>query len=508
MLLPALLEGEVPEPWGPVALILESLMTTQLEKALLSRLRKNLIKRLGIGKGQGILIALSGGPDSVFLLETLYRLKDELRLGLEVCHFDHGLRGEESRRDARFSQLMAARLGLEFHLGSGDVKAFSREKGISVQEAARALRYDFFQDTLRKRGLDFLATGHTADDQAEEVMIRLIRGSGLPGLGGIPWKRDGWIIRPILNFKRKEIASYLDQNRIEYIIDSSNLKDTYLRNRIRHRLIPLLEKEFNPAIVDTLTRTCQVIQTENAFLQQCAKEAYQLLALEMEPAQGRIVLLADKLLGFHPAILRRVIRLALEDIGIHSGILGTRHILSIEDALSDSGPHWELHMPFGVCVTKRQDRLLILSSSQKEGLTVPTDGPEKVIIQGPGTYPAPKGSGWVNIRITIPETMDEVRKPCPFPRPIYIDASKADFPLRLRTRRPGDRFWPLGAPSPLKLKDFLISRKIPRDIRDVLPILCKDDEIICIVGVEVAHPFKILKAQLPVLKITWESKFY
>jgi len=227
--------------------------------SLVSLVRLTIRRKDLFGPGTRVVVAVSGGPDSVCLLHILYLLSSRWRLGLEVAHFEHGLRGRESRDDARFVEKLARDFGLGFSLEHGNVRAFASREGTGIQDAARILRYEFLERVRSDTGSTHIATAHTADDQAEEVLLRLIRGAGLPGLSGIPWVRDSHIVRPLLGVTRQQILDHLKAHGIPFVTDRSNNSRAYLRNRIRRDLLPLLCESFNPAIVRTVNRTAEML---------------------------------------------------------------------------------------------------------------------------------------------------------------------------------------------------------------------------------------------------------
>ncbi|MGC8736441.1 MAG: tRNA lysidine(34) synthetase TilS [Dissulfurimicrobium sp.] len=241
---------------------------------ILDTVRETITRHRLFEPGARILVGVSGGPDSICLLHILYLLSGTWDIKIEVAHFDHNLRGEESKRDARFVEEMAGRFMLPFHLGTGDVKAYARQNALCIQDAARALRYGFFKHVREKTGCTYIATGHTADDQAEEVLMRLLRGSGLAGLSGIPLQRQDGIIRPLLKVSKEGVLRHLAAFGLEFIKDSSNDNPKYLRNRIRKDLIPFLAMKFNPAIVNTLNRMTSLLSEEHQLLEDMAASAF------------------------------------------------------------------------------------------------------------------------------------------------------------------------------------------------------------------------------------------
>ena len=447
------------------------------------------------------MVAVSGGPDSVCLLHVLSLLAGQWKLGLEVAHFEHGLRGRESIDDARFVERLSHGLGLGFHLDHGDVRAFSRNKGLGIQEAARVLRYEFLNRVLADTESTHIATGHTADDQAEEVLLRLIRGAGLAGLSGIPWKRDDYIIRPLLGVTRHRILDHLAGHNIPFVMDKSNRNRAYLRNRIRSDLLPLLIKDFNPAIVRTLNRTAELLAEDHQLLEKMGEGAYKQSLLSSSP-KGESVL-SVKAIKSHPGpIRRRIYRTALRELGLLSGRVRAEHLLEIDRlATTAKDPCALFQLPRGGYVYRRYEELYVSTICPE--IPASSNGSSSVIITGPGRWPVPHGMGYVEITLSDVTGDFRSRSPMDFSIPLWLNPEAVRFPLDLRTRRPGEKFWPFGAPGPYKLKKFLISRKVPRVVRDSLLLLISDKEVVAVVGVEIAHPCRLLPSNRKALSLNW-----
>ena len=249
--------------------------------------------------GSGILCAVSGGADSIYLLHQMILLREKRNLSLYAAHFDHGLRGEESIRDREFTRQYCERLQIPCTVGEGDVSAFAEENHIGTEEAARTLRYQFLEKVADQLSCDRIATAHTANDNAETILMNLCRGSGSKGLSGIPPVR-GRIVRPLLQTSRREIITWLEDNQIPWVEDSSNVDDSYTRNRFRHRVIPLMLEE-NPAFLEAAGRTAELLREDDDCLQRSADSFLQTyLRDETIPAKP--------LLALEPAIAARVLR--------------------------------------------------------------------------------------------------------------------------------------------------------------------------------------------------------
>ncbi|NDY41478.1 tRNA lysidine(34) synthetase TilS, partial [Dissulfurirhabdus thermomarina] len=329
-----------------------------MPKSIVSKIEDALRRRCGVRPGHGILVAISGGPDSTFLCHALREIAHRWPLRLAAAHFHHGIRGPAADRDAAFAATLARDLGLPFFSGRADAPAHARRHGLSLEEAARELRLGFLREAAAGAGADRIALGHTADDQAEEVLLRLLRGSALAGLSGIPWRR-GPFVRPLLGTRKAEILAELERRRLPWCRDETNSDPRHLRNRVRSRLLPLLREHFNPAVEATLNRTAALLADDEAVLEDLARAAFSRLENDAPaPSGGPIRLRVADLLAEAPAIRRRVVRLALEAAGAPLRRLVAAHLLGVE-ALLARNRDGRIDLPGGVRAERRDDRLVL-----------------------------------------------------------------------------------------------------------------------------------------------------
>lgn len=310
-----------------------------------------------LSPGDTVLVGVSGGPDSMALLYLLMDIKDEYRITLKIAHLDHGFR-REAAEEAEFVRERAASLGLEAIVRFIDVPSIKEREGLSSQEAAREARYAFFEEAAGEAGADKVALAHTADDQAETFLIRLLRGSGPLGLSGIPPLREinnqkPVIIRPLIDCSRKEIEGYLSEKGIPFVTDSSNLKMDYMRNRVRMELIPFLEG-YNPNVKETLVRTAELIHKDNQFLEMEADKIYKTFSLQSGDA---IIMDVKSIKGLRQAMSSRVIRNAIEGIKGDLKRISFQHIADILNLMDSGEGRWTLHLP-DVTVSREHDKLL------------------------------------------------------------------------------------------------------------------------------------------------------
>ncbi len=310
------------------------------DKALKTIRRYNLISQ-----NDKIVVGVSGGPDSLALLYILNSLKDKLKITLQVAHLDHMLR-KDSSRDCLFVEKLARKLGLPVTYTNINVKAIARRG--SIEEIARNARLGFLFRVARQVNADKIALGHNLDDQAETVLMRIIRGSGLQGLSGISAKREicGYqIIRPLIEIKRKEIEAFLKRRNIKPVRDVSNSEDIYFRNKIRHRLLPLLEREYNRNIKEVLSNAAQGIGYDYDYLNEVARSQVKRL--------GKRISLA-KFLDLHPAIQRLVLRLRIAGLKGDMRAIGSKHLKEIEDLIFNRPANSIVDLPKGISVIKKK----------------------------------------------------------------------------------------------------------------------------------------------------------
>lgn len=310
-------------------------------------------------KGDKVLVGLSGGPDSVTLLHVLYNLKNEYSLTILIAHLDHRFRGEESRADRKFCEELAKKYSLEIVWEEIDVPRISKEKGISPEEAARFERYGFFKRIAKERGVDKIAVGHTRDDQAETVLMRIIRGAGMKGMGGISPVKDiqGFkIIRPLIEISRKEVEAFISETGLNFRKDSSNEKAIFTRNRIRLELIPLIEKDFNSNIKEVLANMAENLQAENEFLIKYANRKFKSMS---KIKQGEIHIDIKKFKKQPSAIRKRILRAALEEFKGDLRKLTYQHWKEMEELINNRPVNSIVNLPAGISVAKDRTNIVL-----------------------------------------------------------------------------------------------------------------------------------------------------
>ena len=441
--------------------------------------------------GDRVLVAVSGGPDSVALLHLLVRLAPELGLNLGVAHFDHHLRGDDSRADAGFVADLARHLRLPCHLGQGEVRAAARRHQVSLQMAARKLRLQFFQDTRCGHGYAKLALGHTADDQVELFWLRLLRGAGLEGLKGMWPATPQGLVRPLLAVGKAVLLAWLEQEALPYRLDASNLSRAYLRNRVRLDLLPHLTRNYNPRLAQTIWRTQSLLQEDERFLARDTAAAWDRVAERLAPDCFALDL--NRFFSLEEALQRRVLRFGVAAMGADLTLTAPQVASLMALARSArSGGLISLGEKGGNVQVARAGAVLHILKALPDPPREATRLPDC-----PATVESPSGWRWqISPRTCRPGD------PWPPPEVAWLNPARVSLPLTARPWQPGDRFWPQGAPGSKKLQDFLVDAKIPRWLRPHLPLVAAAGEIVWVAGVRIADPVKLLPAEEEVWEIT------
>jgi tRNA(Ile)-lysidine synthase len=468
---------------------------------LLTAVRRTLRAHRMLAPGDRVLVGVSGGPDSMALLHVLGRLGAELKIRLGAAHLNHRLRGAAAERDAEVVMRAAAALDCPCHVGSAHILKVKYGLGLSLEEAARRVRYAFFKKIMIDRGYDKLALGHHMDDNAEQMLMALLRGSGPRGLSGIPPVRGNRIIRPLIDTRRTQIEAFLRQAAITSVRDASNDDPGFARNRIRHHLLPLLTSQYNPRIAVHLNRLADVIRTEEAWIDELVRTPYEAAVLMRE--KNTLTLSVERLRRAHPALTRRMIRKALEALCGTLRRITFAHIQSVQRLLREDGGEKESHLPGRIRVRRNGDRLLLhLTGGHGRG-AVPAAAAEPAETVIPAPFPAHIASRSMGIGLRFstcpPNRLPRWRNVGP--NRVYVDRDRLVPPLTLRPVTPGDRFTPLGAGGSQKVKKFFIDHHIPRRIRAMTPVLKDRQRIIWLIGQRVDEHVKITAATTRVLAI-------
>jgi len=433
-----------------------------------------------------VVAAVSGGPDSLCLLDLLRERASADHFQLVVAHLNHGLR-PEAEEEARFVGQLAAAWGLPVVIRKIDLNSVRRRERLSTQVAARQARYAFLEEVASERGAHWIALGHHADDQAETVLMRLLRGSGGHGLAGIPFMREGRFIRPLLPFTRSEIVRHLEERKIPFVQDSSNFDRKYMRNRIRHELLPLLES-YNPRIRQTLCREAGLLREDDELLEEILKQS--LSSLLIRSSDG-LALSLEGLRGLHPALHGRVIRQAIQDCRGHLRGITEEHVRSVQRLIA--GPVSRRRpLPGKIVVERGYDRLSFYRGNPPERSMADLS----VSLSVPGEKTLPDFSLRISLEVIEPPGGGPA-----LTREALFDLDRLSVPLVLRPWRPGDRIYPVGMEGSKKLQDFFVDEKVPRHQRNRIPVLASAERVLWIVGYRQDRRFSVGAATRRALRV-------
>lgn len=438
-------------------------------------------------EGDRVLVAVSGGPDSVALLHSLCALRDRYSITLTIAHLNHALRGAAADREQAFVASLARDLALPFHTTRRDVRGYQRSLKLSLEDAARQVRYLYLNEAAKRQGCTKIAVGHHADDTAELVLMNLLRGSGPLGMAGIT-PRQGCLIRPLIDIHRDQIMAYLTAGKLVHHHDESNDDRTFLRNRIRHELIPQLESGYNPRLRQALQRTARILRDEEAWIDQHLSVGYEALQPKTHADGVKIESLAFQ--SAPAALQRRFLRRGLAMVSSDLKRINFGHIEQIRQLAQEGGfPKW-LDLPRGLRIKKDVEGITIKKASENQR-RIRRQGGEPASTDYAYPIHCPREAV---ARIDIPEInarLSLVRAANPkgtipksvHPDKAFFDLDSLQFPLALRPIQPGDRLAPLGMRGHQKVSDLLINRKIPPHMRHRIPVLISGGEIIWVAGV-------------------------
>ncbi len=455
-----------------------------------------------VTKGRKLLVAVSGGADSVCLLHILVALQKELDIGLHVAHLDHQLRGAESEADARSVAALAHRLGIPATVECRDVKAYKARRHVSLEEAAREVRYSFLTQVAESIGADRAAVGHTADDHVETILMHLIRGSGTRGLRGLqPLRRCQYsgggltVIRPLLPVSREETVGYCHHHRLAPRIDASNLSLLPLRNKIRRQLLPLL-KSYNPRVAEALLRTARIARDDIAFLDRETAKLWDGIAKKQENA---VILDKERFLELPSALKRHLLRDAIEKLLGNLKDIEAGHIEDIMDALTKPAGKI-IGLPGGLTFSIEYDKYLL--GTDPAALSPFPALEAEYLLKIPGETRLP---GWrVEAEITDSSAVNKTALTSN-DLTAYFDLDKVGEKVMVRCRQPGDRFQPLGMSQSKRLNQFMIDAKIPHAWRQRVPIICSPEHILWAVGWRIDERAKVTDATQMILRLKFKQ---
>ena len=445
-----------------------------------------------IEDGDKIVLGLSGGPDSVCLLHILYRLKEILNIEVYAAHLNHQIRGIEAQKDALYISQVCEDLGITSFVKSMDVPKYCKESGLSIEEGARKLRYEMFEEIKQKTKANKIAIGHNLNDQAETILMRVMRGTGLQGLRGIAYIRDNEIIRPILDIERSEIEAYCEEHELNPRIDKTNLETIYTRNKIRLELIPYMKDKFNPSVIESIVRMSNNLKIDSDYIEQEAEAKFK----EVSTLNDDFVEInLQKYTNLHNAIKVRVLRNGIKHILGDTNFIDQRHIEDIMELEDEIKINKMITLPRGIFAYRRKNIIRLTTK-------------EIVIKEIDFCYNIPS-NGFIKIKdlnlVLETQTMSIDRY-----KSIKVDKTSKGFDFNkvkggivVRSRKQGDKI-KLAAGSK-KIKELFIDLKIPREDRCKIPVITDDEGILCVGDYKTSENYKIDSKTKEVLKINFKK---
>jgi tRNA(Ile)-lysidine synthase len=449
-----------------------------------------------IKDGDKVLVALSGGPDSVCLLHVLYMIRQELGISIGAAHINHLLRGDDSFEDESYVEEMCAALGIPCFRKRVDIESMAKEKGISSEMAGREARYGFFNEVMKEEGFNKVAIAHNANDQAETILMRVMRGTGIDGLVGIRPVRDRVYIRPILCITREEIEDYCVSNNLNPRIDRTNLESIYSRNKVRLEMIPFIKNNFNKDIVESLNRLASLANIDSEYIDKSSEDMYFKFCKEKV---GTIIINREAF-GIHESLLTRLIRKSISYVSGATYNFEMKHIYDIIQ-LQTGKTGKNINLPNKIVAENSYGDIIISTRKFEqykniEFIIPKQDLDEKKIenVRLDGLkYDTILQVKQNNTKIDL-NGSDLIK---------YFDYDKIKQKIIIRNRKNGDKIKPLGMTGTKKIKDIFIDKKVPNNLRDEIPLVCFDNDISWIVGLKISDLFKVNKKTKKILQISF-----
>ena len=457
------------------------------EKTLSTIKKYNLIE-----KGDKIVLGLSGGPDSVCLLHILNRLREVLDIEVYAAHLNHQIRGLEAQQDALYVSQLCESLGVTFFVKSINVPQYCKDNKLSLEEGARKLRYEMFFEIKESLNANKIAIAHNVNDQAETVLMRMMRGTGLQGLKGIDYIRDGVIIRPILDIERSEIEAYCEEHKLNPRIDSTNLESIYTRNKIRLELIPYMKENFNSNVTESIVRMSNSLRSDSDYIEAEAESKFKDIC---KVTSDTVDIKINGFSKLHNAIKVRVLRKGIKSILGDTNFIDQKHIEDVLEFESESKINKMLTLPRGVFVYRKQDCITLTTT-------------EIVTEEIDFLYNIPN-NGFVKIKETniIIETqtmtIDRYKNGKVDKMSKGFDLNKIKGGMVVRSRQQGDKIKLAGGSK--KIKDLFIDLKIPREERCKVPVIADEQGILQVGKYKSSENYKIDEKTKEVLKVTFKN---
>lgn len=446
-----------------------------------------------IQKGDKIVLGLSGGPDSVCLLHVLNRLKKDFNIEIYAAHLNHQIRGIEAQKDALYVSKLCEDMGIVFFVKSINVPKYCENEGLSLEEGARKLRYEMFYEIKDKIKANKIAIGHNLNDQAETVMMRIMRGTGLKGLKGIDYIRDNCIIRPILDVERRDIEEYCKAYNLNPRIDKTNLENIYTRNKIRLDLLPYMKDNFNSNVIESIVRMSNSLKSDNDYIEKEAEAKFREVSNIKEKSFVEINL--EDFICLHDAIKVRVLRNSIKHILGDTNFVDQRHIEDIMSLESDLKVNKMITLPRNIFVYRKKDSIILTN--------------EEIVTEEIEFYYNIPSNGFIKIK-ELKQIIETQVMSIDRYKSMKLDNSSKGFDFNkvkggivIRSRRQGDKI--KLAVGSKKVKDLFIDLKIPREERCKIPIITDSEGIICVGDYKISENYKIDESTKEVLKINFNK---
>ena len=440
---------------------------------MINKVKENLIELCQVKEGEHIILGLSGGPDSVFLFHMFRELQSDIRFQYSCAHVNHLYRGEEAYKDEAFSKNLCKEYGVRFFLMRRNATEYSNEKGITEEEAGREIRYNFFNELITRVGGGYIATGHNYNDQAETLMQRIIRGTGLDGLTGMTF-RNGNLIRPILNIKRQEIEAYLANYDYGYCTDQTNLETVYGRNKIRLQLIPHIEQYYNAKFSDSLYRLSQTAKLDKDLIDSIVNEEFRKNVIAENECIKVDLLYFNQLIE---GLQLRLLRKGIETVKGSKSNIEFNHLKAFVLLCKREETGKSLDLPDNIRLEISYGKVIIKTKDEIKNYEYNIEVGKELVID--------------EIKMAIFCHIEKFNCIRNSPNTVSIDCDKIKGNLVVRNRRRGDKFQPLGMTGTKKIKDFFIDERVPREKRDTIPIIADQEDIIWIAGYRMSECYKV-----------------
>ena len=460
------------------------------ETEFVKKVKRFIIKNSLLDKGDNVLVCLSGGADSVCLLRIMCALKDDFEFNLYASHVNHMLRADQADSDEQFCKDLCAKLGVELYTLCADVASIAKEKGESVEAAARSVRYDYFFSLKKELGIDKILTAHNKNDNAETSLMYYLRGSGIDGIKGIVPKRDDGVVRPLLCVLRKEIEEYLDAINQDFVTDKTNFEAVYMRNKLRLNLIPELEKNYNSNLIETLSDNALLMGIDAMYLNNEAQKRFEDI---VEYKDEKISINIDEYNKTEKPLALRIIRYAI------AMLRGSDKNISYDTIMRCDSLFCEGKTAQKVSIDKEYFAL----RDYKEVLFK-----KECAVLDSYCYKAELGRDIyieeidMSFHLSVTDKMERAKKNCE-----YFDYNLLCGQIYIRSRKNGDVFAPFNMKGTKKLKDFFIDEKITHNERESVPLLVCGDDVLWVCGMRRSNLYKVSAGTKSILKIElWEGK--